>query len=67
LVRPAGSSAWSEQQRLRAEQPLVAADSVDVVVSNCVLNLVAPEHKQRLFSEIFRARAASSCLSHLSR
>jgi arsenite methyltransferase len=44
----------TEQQRLRAEQPLVAADSVDVVVSNCVLNLVAPEHKQRLFSEIFR-------------
>lgn len=44
----------AEQQRLRTEQPLVAADSVDVVVSNCVLNLVAPEHKQRLFSEIFR-------------
>ncbi|MGH3870296.1 MAG: methyltransferase domain-containing protein [Pseudonocardiaceae bacterium] len=43
-----------EQQRLRAEQPLVPANSVDVVVSNCVLNLVAPEHKQQLFAEIFR-------------
>lgn len=43
-----------EQQRLRTEQPLVPGDSVDVVVSNCVLNLVAPEHKQRLFAEIFR-------------
>ncbi|MGQ0716846.1 MAG: methyltransferase domain-containing protein [Pseudonocardiales bacterium] len=44
----------AEQQRLRIEQPLVPDDSVDVVVSNCVLNLVAPEHKQRLFAEIFR-------------
>ncbi len=44
----------TEQQRLRTEQPLVPDDSVDVVVSNCVLNLVAPEHKQRLFAEIFR-------------
>ncbi len=44
----------TEQHRLRTEQPLVPADSVDVVVSNCVLNLVAPEHKQRLFAEIFR-------------
>ena len=44
----------TEQQRLRTEQPLVAADSVDVVVSNCVLNLVAPEHKQQLFAETFR-------------
>ncbi len=44
----------AEQQWLRTEQPLVPDDSVDVVVSNCVLNLVAPEHKQRLFSEVFR-------------
>ena len=32
----------AEQQRLRIEQPLVPEDSGDVVVSNCVLNLVAP-------------------------
>lgn len=44
----------SETSRLRAEAPLVAADSVDVVVSNCVLNLVRPEDKPRLFAEIFR-------------
>lgn len=40
--------------RMRIESPLVAGDSVDVVVSNCVLNLVAPEDKPRLFAEIFR-------------
>lgn len=44
----------AEQQRLRAEQPLIAEGSVDAVVSNCVLNLVATEHKAQLFSEIFR-------------
>lgn len=44
----------AEQQRLRTEQPLVADASVDAVVSNCVLNLVATEHKKQLFAEIFR-------------
>jgi arsenite methyltransferase len=43
-----------EMARLRAESPLVASDSVDVVVSNCVLNLVRPEDKRRLFQEIYR-------------
>lgn len=37
-----------------AEAPLVADESVDVVVSNCVLNLVSPADKARLFGEIFR-------------
>jgi SAM-dependent methyltransferase len=41
----------AEQRRL---QPLVAGESVDVVISNCVLNLVRPEDKPGLFSEIFR-------------
>jgi SAM-dependent methyltransferase len=41
-------------ERLRAEEPLVADSSVDVVVSNCVLNLVDPAAKPRLFAEIFR-------------
>lgn len=49
---------WSrfeaECDRLRLESPLIASDSVDVVVSNCVLNLVKPADKQQLFSEIFR-------------
>ena len=45
-----------EQQcdRLRQQQPLIADNTVDVVISNCVLNLVRPEDKQQLFSEIFR-------------
>ena len=34
--------------------PLIADNSIDVVVSNCVLNLVAPEAKQQLFRELYR-------------
>src|SRR5213596_2811057 len=41
-------------QELRVKHPLVASDSVDVVVSNCVLNLVEPKSKRSLFEEIFR-------------
>jgi arsenite methyltransferase len=44
----------AELARQREEAPLVADESVDVVVSNCVLNLVAAEHKAALFSEIHR-------------
>ncbi|MEE9218719.1 MAG: methyltransferase domain-containing protein [Acidobacteriota bacterium] len=40
--------------RLRVDEPLVADGSVDVVVSNCVLNLVHDQNKHKLFSEIFR-------------
>ena len=40
--------------RLRQQEPLIADNSVDVVISNCVLNLVRPEDKQQLFGEIFR-------------
>ena len=36
------------------KHPLVASDSVDVVVSNCVLNLVEAKAKRQLFEEIFR-------------
>jgi len=39
---------------LRANQPLVDNDSVDVVVSNCVLNLVDNRQKEVLFEEIYR-------------
>ena len=41
-------------ESLRRDQPMIADDSVDVVVSNCVLNLVASEEKAKLFQEIFR-------------
>ena len=39
---------------LRVKHPLIASDSIDVVVSNCVLNLVEPKSKRQLFDEIFR-------------
>ena len=42
------------QTEQRAQQPLVAEESVDVVVSNCVLNLVQDHDKRQLFAEIFR-------------
>ncbi len=41
-------------QELRVKHPLIASDSIDVVVSNCVLNLVEPKSKRQLFEEIFR-------------
>ncbi|MEB3887390.1 methyltransferase domain-containing protein [Lyngbya sp. CCY1209] len=40
--------------RLRREEPLIPDDSVDVVVSNCVLNLVRSQDKKQLFREIYR-------------
>jgi arsenite methyltransferase len=42
------------ENRIRREQPLVADESIDVIVSNCVLNLVRPEDKQALFVEMYR-------------
>ncbi|MEY2487636.1 MAG: arsenite methyltransferase [Verrucomicrobiota bacterium] len=41
-------------EELRCKHPLIASDSADVVVSNCVLNLVEPKSKRQLFDEIFR-------------
>ena len=41
-------------EELRVSHPLVQPDSIDVVVSNCVLNLVNPRDKSRLFDELFR-------------
>jgi ubiquinone/menaquinone biosynthesis C-methylase UbiE len=42
------------ENKLRREQPLVGDDSVDVIVSNCVLNLVRPDDKKALFAEMYR-------------
>ena len=58
-ARPiSGAEAFLAAERLadelRAHHPLVADNGVDVVVSNCVLNLVDPRSKPRLFGEIFR-------------
>ncbi len=39
---------------LRESESLIKSDSIDVVVSNCVLNLVGNEARTQLFSEIYR-------------
>ncbi len=44
----------SLEERLRQSQPLVASDTADCVVSNCVLNLVRQQDRRQLFTEIFR-------------
>ena len=44
----------TEMARLRTQSPLVADDHVDVIVSNCVLNLVKTAEKRQLFREIHR-------------
>jgi arsenite methyltransferase len=41
-------------EELRLTKPLVASGSIDVIVSNCVLNLVKAKAKRQLFGEMFR-------------
>jgi arsenite methyltransferase len=41
-------------RELREREPMIAGSSIDVVVSNCVLNLVSGADKRQLFQEIFR-------------
>ena len=41
-------------QQQRQQSPLIADESVDLVISNCVLNLVDDAQKAMLVSEIFR-------------
>ena len=43
---------------LNRQEPLVADGSIDVIMSNCVLNLVRPEDREQLFEEMFRVLAA---------
>jgi ubiquinone/menaquinone biosynthesis C-methylase UbiE len=47
-------AAEEQAEELRVRHPLIATDTMDVVVSNCVLNLVDPRAKAQLFNEIFR-------------
>lgn len=42
------------EQDLRASSPMIEDDSIDCVISNCVLNLVREEDRQQLFSELYR-------------
>ncbi len=53
------------EQQLRREKPMIPSDSVDCVISNCVLNLVRPEDRRQLFSEVFRVlkRGGRACIS----
>lgn len=43
---------WQKTQK--TTQPLIEDQSIDLVVSNCVLNLVHDEQKQQLINELFR-------------
>jgi arsenite methyltransferase len=55
-VRSSGGLSAMEAytEEIKTRRPLVESDSIDVVVSNCVLNLVKPSAKQALFDEIYR-------------
>lgn len=55
-VTDAASLAEFEQWKREQKQarPLIGDHSVDLVVSNCVLNLVSDEQKRQLVREIFR-------------
>ncbi|MEJ7591749.1 MAG: methyltransferase domain-containing protein [Planctomycetaceae bacterium] len=52
------SSDWIAGRRLveqlRKDHPLIADNTIDCVVSNCVLNLVRQKDRRQLFAEIFR-------------
>jgi ubiquinone/menaquinone biosynthesis C-methylase UbiE len=55
--------AQDEAEVLRRESPMIADDSIHVVVSNCVLNLVRPGEKRRLFEEMLRVlRRGGRCV-----
>ena len=55
---PGSADDWLALQErideLAVRSPLVPDASIDVVVSNCVLNLVREEDRSRLFAELFR-------------
>ena len=40
--------------QMRRSAPMIPSDSIDVVLSNCVLNLVQPSGRRRLFEEMYR-------------
>jgi SAM-dependent methyltransferase len=42
------------EERLRRDHPLVPDESIDCVISNCVLNLVRPADRAQLFADVFR-------------
>lgn len=42
------------EERIRQGAPMIPSESVDVVISNCVLNLVREQDREQLFREVFR-------------
>lgn len=44
----------SYKSRQRESQPLIPDNSIDVVISNCVLNLVTEDDRKNMVNEIFR-------------
>jgi arsenite methyltransferase len=42
------------EERLRQGAPVIPSESVDLIISNCVLNLVRESDRERLFREMFR-------------
>lgn len=52
------SADWLDAQSAadlqRRQSPLIADNSIDVIVSNCVLNLVSERDRRQLFEEMFR-------------
>ena len=55
-VRDSGGFLRMEEhaEELRQTQPLIEDQSVDVIVSNCVLNLVKKRDRDQLYSELYR-------------
>jgi arsenite methyltransferase len=52
------ANTWLEAEKaaehLRLHEPMIADNSIDVVVSNCVLNLVRSADRKQLFEELHR-------------
>ena len=44
----------AEIQKIGEDSPMIADNSIDIIVSNCVLNLVSDKEKKQLFKEMFR-------------
>jgi ubiquinone/menaquinone biosynthesis C-methylase UbiE len=54
LEQSDGTNSQTARAKANAATPLIKDSSIDVVVSNCVLNLVDPAAKQQLFRELYR-------------
>ena len=48
------SALQNEIQAIGANSPMIADNSIDIIVSNCVLNLVSDKEKKQLFQEMNR-------------